>query len=145
MSERVVRPSAERLAGRLRVVEARADTTSAARLRSLATDEIRPVRVWVARNDNTPPDALDLLARDPDEIVRWYALLHPRTPSSALEWLADEENRRYGGRWFLVRDRVVHHPNAPEPLRRSLLRAGACRTCSPTCPGWRVMDRSAAG
>ncbi|MGY0235549.1 hypothetical protein [Longispora urticae] len=141
MSERVVRPPAERTAGLGRVVEARATTTSADRLRALARDEVRPVRVWAARNLNTPPDALDLLTRDPDEIVQWNALLHPRTPAPALERLTEDENRRYGGRWFVIRDRVVHHPNTPEPLRESLYRAGACATCSPTCDGWRVYTR----
>ncbi|MEV6522721.1 hypothetical protein AB0M43_12315 [Longispora sp. NPDC051575] len=141
MSERVVRPPAERTAGLARVVEARAATTAEDRLRALAGDEVRPVRLWTARNLGTPPDALDLLTRDPDEIVRWNALLNPRTPAPALERLAEEENRRYGGRWFLFRDNVVHHPNTPEPLRESLYRAGACAGCSPTCDGWRVYTR----
>jgi hypothetical protein len=125
------------MAGYRRVLEARSTTTSAARLRSLARDEIRPVRLWTARNHNAPPDALDLLTQDSDRQVQWNALRHTRTPAQALERMAREEAVKSGDRWFIDRQLIAHHPNAPEPLRQSLFQAGVCRDCSKTCHSWR--------
>ncbi|GGN84924.1 hypothetical protein GCM10010112_64720 [Actinoplanes lobatus] len=126
-----VRSYQDRMAGYRRVLEARSPETTLERLRELAGDEIRPVRLWTARNPRTPADALARLLGDADESVQWNALLHTGTPGTALEWLADEEEARYGVRHFLCRSLIVHHPNTPDALRRRLLRAGACG-----CPKW---------
>ncbi|MEV7230308.1 hypothetical protein AB0M79_25310 [Polymorphospora sp. NPDC051019] len=134
MSERIIRGYAERMAGYRRVLEARSTTTSAGRLRELAADEIRPVRVWTARNHNTPADALDPLTRDSDRIVRWIALLHPRTPAHALERIARDHQDPFDIHSSTVRDRIAHHPHTPDGLRQALAQAGACPNCSPTCP-----------
>jgi hypothetical protein len=105
---------------------------SADRLRSLAVDEIRPVRLWTARSPLTPPDALDRLARDEDSSVQWNALINPNLPDTGLRWLADLEAEKAGARWFILRERIVHHPNASEPLRAELVAAGAC-SCPQPC------------
>ncbi|WP_426513264.1 hypothetical protein ACPPVO_23165 [Dactylosporangium sp. McL0621] len=57
------------MAGYRRVLEARSSRTTTERLRQLADDPIRPVRLWAARNPRTPPDALDRLLQDPDSWV----------------------------------------------------------------------------
>lgn len=114
-----------------RVLEARSAECSVDRLRALAADEVRPVRLWVARNPCAPPDALSALARDVDSTVRWNALLHPRTPGDALRWLSDHEADTDGTRSFVVRRLVVHHPNASTQLRAELFAIGAC-----ACPGF---------
>jgi hypothetical protein len=124
-----------------RVLEARDLNTSADRLRALAADEVRPVRLWVARNPLTPPDALGALARDEDSSVRWNALLHPETPDDALRWLSEREAARSGTKWFLVRQLVVHHPNASAELRADLAAIGAC-VCPQPC-GRYAYDASA--
>jgi hypothetical protein len=111
------------------VLEARSAVTSTDRLRELAADDVRPVRLWTARNENTPADALDRLTQDEDPWVRWNALLHRKTPGSALERLAEIEAAEWGNDWFLARGVIVHHPNTPSALRRQLLDAGACRNC----------------
>ena len=99
---------------------------SVERLRSLAVDEVRPVRLWAARSPLAPPDALDLLARDVDSWVRWNALVNPNLPDTGLRWLADLEAKTAGTRWFLLRSLIVHHPNASEALRAELVAVGAC-------------------
>ncbi|MBR7833800.1 hypothetical protein KDL01_11020 [Actinospica durhamensis] len=126
-----VRTRAERLSGYRRVLEARSPQTSVDRLRVLATDEVRPVRLWTARNPATPADALDRLARDCDASVRWNALVNPLLPDEALSWMAEREEGEHGSRWFHERSLIVHHPNASEGLRAELIAAGACR-----CPEW---------
>ncbi|MEV0748362.1 hypothetical protein OG778_17585 [Streptomyces sp. NBC_00184] len=105
---------------------------TAERLRSLAVDEIRPVRLWTARSPLTPPDALDRLARDMDSSVQWNALINPNLPDTALRWLADLEAKKAGTRWFILRERIVHHPNASEALRAELVAVGAC-SCPRPC------------
>ncbi|WP_083971406.1 hypothetical protein [Actinoplanes awajinensis] len=80
-----MRTAAEREPGLLRVYEARSAETTVQRLRELAVDPIRAVRLWVARNANTPPDALGLLLQDADHSVRTNALRHPRTPAAGRE------------------------------------------------------------
>jgi hypothetical protein len=120
-----------RMAGYRRVLEARSSETIPERLRRLADDPIRPVRLWVARNPKTPPDALDRLLHDSDSWVQWNALLHPDIPGTALEHLADEEAAKYGSRTFHHRSLIVHHPNASAQLRHHLMHQGACR-----CPDW---------
>jgi hypothetical protein len=137
VSERIVRPYSERMAGYRRVLEARSRTTPA-RLRELAGDEIRPVRLWTARNIWTPADALDLLADDPDDSVVWNVLLNRQTPARTLERLSRREAAKFGDRYFIDRERIAHHPLAPEALREALLLAGACKGCSRYCQGWRV-------
>ncbi|WP_328551128.1 hypothetical protein [Streptomyces sp. NBC_00358] len=102
---------------------------TAERLRSLAVDEIRPVRLWTARSPLAPPDALDRLARDEDSSVQWNALINPNLPDTVLRWLADLEAKKAGTRWFILRERIVHHPNASEALRAELVAVGAC-----SCP-----------
>ncbi|GAA0455009.1 hypothetical protein Aca07nite_68570 [Actinoplanes capillaceus] len=126
-----VRSYRDRMAGYRRVLEARSPETTLDRLRELAGDEIRPVRLWTARNPRTPADALARLLQDADESVQGNALLHTGTPGTALEWLADEEETQYGFCHFSCRSLIVHHPNTPGPLRRRLLDAGAC-----SCPNW---------
>ena len=123
---------AERLLGYRRVLEARSQDVTADRLRVLAVDDIRPVRLWTARRPPTPPDALDQLARDTDHSVRWNALLNVNLPESSLWWLSDREAGKFGNRWFLERQRVVHHPNASEALRAELIAVGAC-SCPRPC------------
>ncbi|MER7277784.1 hypothetical protein ABT369_25415 [Dactylosporangium sp. NPDC000244] len=59
---RPIRSQSERMPGYQRALEARSPTTSSARLRELATDDVRPVRVLVARNFNTPRETLEQLA-----------------------------------------------------------------------------------
>ena len=125
----------------LRVLEARNPETSAERLRTLAGDEVRPVRLWVARNPHTPPDVLDALIRDEDSSVLWNALLHPKTPDAALRWLSERETASDGRRHFLYRQKVVHHPNASIKLRAELIAMGAC-ACPQWCGGRRVYDDS---
>lgn len=132
MSLRVVRSSAERLLGYRRVLEARNPDTSADRLGVLAIDEIRPVRLWVARNRVTPPAALARLAEDEDSSVQWNALLNSNLPDSALRSLAQQEAEKSGGRWFLRRRLIVHHPNVSDELREQLITAGACE-CPRLC------------
>ncbi|MFC6021636.1 hypothetical protein ACFP2T_36410 [Plantactinospora solaniradicis] len=121
----------DRLDGYRRVLEARSAVTIPERLRGLADDPIRPVRLWVARNPRTPPDALDRLLHDSDSWVQWNALLHLDTPGTALERLADDEAATYGSRTFHHRSLVAHHPNASTELRHRLVQQGACR-----CPDW---------
>ena len=130
---RIVRSRAERILAYRRVLEARSAETSTDRLRALALDEVRPVRLWVARNPHTPPDALGHLARDEDSSVRWNVLLHPETPDTALRWLSEREADSYGTKTFIDRRLIVHHPNASKALRAELVAIGAfeCpRPCS---------------
>ncbi|MBF9132417.1 hypothetical protein I0C86_26215 [Plantactinospora sp. S1510] len=129
----------DRMAGYQRVLEARSAETIPERLRGLAGDPIRPVRLWVARNPRTPPDALDRLLHDSDSSVQWNALLHLATPGTALERLANDEAAKYGSRTFHHRSLVAHHPNASTELRHRLAQQGACR-----CPDWcagQVLER----
>jgi hypothetical protein len=132
MVQRIVRGRVDRLLGYQRVLDARRVEASADRLRELASDEIRPVRLWTARNRLAPPDALDRLARDEDSSVRWNALLNPHLPDAALRWLAEHEMREAGTRWFIYRERIVHHPNTSDALRAELLAVGAC-SCPRPC------------
>lgn len=134
-----MRSYAERTQGYRRVLEARASDTSPERLRLLAADEVRPVRLWVARNRNTPPDALDVLSRDEDPAVRWNVLLNPHLPEPSLERMAELEAA--DSKSNIVRNRVVHHPNATATLRARLLEAGACTRCPDWCDGWLVYQQ----
>ncbi|WP_458691316.1 hypothetical protein [Nocardia tengchongensis] len=118
---------AERLAGYRRVLETRDPATAPGRLRQLAVDSVRPVRLWAARNPNTPPDALALLVVDQDGNVRWNAIVNPGVPTEALRGAAELEVRTSGDAYFSVRERVVHHPNASDELRAELIEAGTCR------------------
>lgn len=126
MSDRVMRSAAERLLGYRRVLEARDLGEAPERLRALAHDEVRPVRVWVARNPATPPDALDTLARDTDETVRWNVLLNRHTSNSTLHYMAEREASESPDS-FVDRSRIAHHPNVAKKLRRELLALGVCR------------------
>jgi hypothetical protein len=113
--------------GYRRVLEARNAATPADRLRTLAHDEIRPVRLWTARNIACPADVLDRLARDDDSSVRWAALGNPAMPESGLRYLAQLEAAEtwlHPHDWFVVRRFVRKHPNASRRFRRELGRLG---------------------
>ncbi|MEV6279432.1 hypothetical protein [Nocardia sp. NPDC051832] len=127
MDKRGVRSRAERLSGYRRVLETRDPETSPDRLRELAVDLVRPVRLWAARNPNTPPDALALLVVDRDANVRWNAILNPAMPTEALRPAAEIEARTYGDSTFSFRERVAHHPNISNELRTELIEAGTCQ------------------
>jgi hypothetical protein len=114
------------MAGYLRVLEARNPATPGQRLLTLATDQIRPVRLYVARNLETPPEALLLLAVDDDSTVRWNVLVDVRIPAEALHEFARREAARYSDRVRMDRHLVARHPNVPVELRERLLSAGAC-------------------
>ncbi|WP_181697075.1 hypothetical protein [Nocardia sp. GTS18] len=124
---RRVRSRAERSGGYRRVLETREPETLPDRLRELAVDTVRPVRLWTARNPNTPPDALALLVIDQDEHVRWNAILDPGVPTDALRPAAELEARMYGDASILFRELVAHHPNVSDELRAELIEAGTCR------------------
>ncbi|MEU8658478.1 hypothetical protein AB0C31_17400, partial [Actinoplanes philippinensis] len=131
MEDQHIRSVAERQLGLLRVNEARSIDTAQQRLRQLATDPIRPVRVWTARNPNTPPDAVAILLQDADCAVRNEALYHLRAPAAALEGLArreaeEAEAARLPNATTHKRHVVAHHPNMPPPLRDELIAAGVC-------------------
>jgi hypothetical protein len=130
---REIRSAHERWLGYLRVLEARDATTSHDRLRELAHDIIRPVRLWTARNPNTPPDALIILSADTDSTVQWNVLLNRSTPLQALQAMADGEATDAPAGWFIVRHKVAHHPNASAELRAQLFTAGACQAASSSC------------
>ena len=108
VARREIRSAHERWLGYLRVLEARDATTSHDRLRGLARDVIRPVRLWTARNPNTPPDA----------------------PLRALLAMADGEAAYAPAGCFIVRHKVAHHPNTSADLRAHLLTAGVCQSAS---------------
>ncbi|SDS87410.1 hypothetical protein [Actinoplanes derwentensis] len=131
MEYQYIRSAAENKLGLLRVHEARSTATTEQRLRELAADPIRPVRVWTARNPNTPPDAVATLLQDADCSVRNEALYHLRTPAVALELLARQEAEeaeaaRLPNTAAKKRHVVAHHPNTPPQLRDELIAAGVC-------------------
>ena len=104
--------------GYQRVLEARMAAVPVERLRELAADPIRPVRLNVARHPRTPADALGRLLFDVDSTVVWNALLHPGTPTEALIRFAGSAT---SSDWTLL----AHHPQAPNDFR------GRC-----DCPSW---------
>jgi hypothetical protein len=108
---REIRSAHERWLGYLHVLEARDVKASPDRLRELARDIIRPVRLWTARNPNTPPDSLIILSADTDSTVKWNVLLNRSTPPQALHAMADQEAASAPAGWFIIRHKVVHHPN----------------------------------
>src|SRR4051794_20362708 len=116
MEQRVIRSRSEWMSGYRRVLEARDPATPDDRLLELATDYVRPVRLYVARNPRAPQQALQLLAVDADSTVQWNVLLNPGAPAQALRAMAQQEAARYGGRSWIVRHRVARHPNAPTDL-----------------------------
>jgi hypothetical protein len=130
MGSQHIRLAAERRLGLLRANEARSTDTTEQRLRELAADPMRPVRVWTARNANTPPDALTNLLEDADHSVRSAALYHPRTPAAALALLARQEAEKAEAARLpnatAKRHVVAHHPNTPPQLRDELIAAGVC-------------------
>lgn len=134
------RSRAEQLAGYRRVLEARNPETPVDRLRALAADAIRPVRVWTGLNPHTPPDALELLAHDEDDYVRRIAILHPNAPEAALRHIAELETLKFGSRDFLDREMIAHHPNVSRALRKALISEGTCKNrkeCRFTKSIWR--------
>ncbi|MFI0410571.1 hypothetical protein [Actinomadura sp. 3N508] len=144
MVERVLRSRAEQLAGYRRVLEARDPTTPADRLRILAADEIRPVRVWTGLNPHAPPDALELLAHDEDNYVRRIALHHPSAPETALLHIPPFETAKAGTSHFMDRETIAHHPNASRALRKAMISEGTCRArseCRHTKSMWRIRRR----
>jgi hypothetical protein len=128
--QRVLRTRAEWMAGYRRVLEARDRETPPDRLRVLAGDEVRPVRIFVAMNRATPADALARLSADEDWSVRRCALLNPCTPAHALHEMARAEQRQLAYTAFWDRHFIAVHPNTDPALRTQLLAAGAC-----DCPG----------
>ena len=106
MVSRPIRSRSERMLGCQRALEARDPATPPARLRKLAADDVRPVRVLVARNFDTPRDALEQLTRDEDDYVRTSAIAPPARELSGF---------LHG---------VVHHPGVPTSLRTEVLAAG---------------------
>ncbi|MTE15339.1 hypothetical protein [Nocardia aurantiaca] len=122
-----VRSRAERMSRYRRVLETRDPETTPGRLRQLAVDSVRPVRLWAARNPNTPPDALALLVVDQDGYVRWNAIVNPGVSTEALRRAAEFEAEKFGDEYFSIRERAVHHPNASDELRAELIEAGTCR------------------
>ncbi|MEU1525364.1 hypothetical protein ABZ413_24515 [Nocardia rhamnosiphila] len=115
------------MSGYRRVLETRDPATCPDRLRQLAVDPVRPVRLWAARNPNTPADALTLLVVDEDSSVQWNAIVNPVVPVEALRRVAAIEAARWGNRHLLLRERVVHHPNVTDELRAELINAGTCQ------------------
>ncbi|MGI5238916.1 hypothetical protein [Dactylosporangium sp. CA-139066] len=138
---RQIRTRAERMLGYARVLEARDPATSADRLRALADDDVRPVRVWVARNFHTPRDALERLARDQDEAVRWCASYALTLPEIALRWRADGRQVPAAAQSNGFLHDMVHHPSVPEDLRAELLAAGHCQQ---RCPRRRNVTMNAS-
>ncbi|GAA2363147.1 hypothetical protein GCM10010170_059790 [Dactylosporangium salmoneum] len=112
--------------GYLRVLEARDPATPPDRLRALADDDYRPVRVWTARNFHTPADALERLARDEDDHVRWRATYNLNLPEVAIRWQANGDRKRLGAGYNGWLHDMAHHPGAPVTLRAELLAGGAC-------------------
>ncbi len=117
-----------RYQGYQRVKEARRPDVGAQRLRELARDPVRPVRLLVAQHPATPPDALTGLLADPDEQVVWSALLNRATPAEALAAHA-------AGASELELSLMAHHPNAPRHLRDGCL-------CPEFCVGASMFRRS---
>lgn len=114
LKSRVIRSRSERLAGYRRVLEARSLGATEQRLRELARDDIRPVRLWAARNDRCPPDGLMNLAKDQDSIVRWNALMNASMPGAGLQLLSELEAKECSNSAeprFTVRSKVLAHPN----------------------------------
>jgi hypothetical protein len=124
---RQIRSQRERLAGYRRVLEARSSDVTEARLRELAYDEIRPVRLWTARSRRCPGDALVALADDEDGSVRWCALHNAAMPEAGLRYLCEREaegDRSGSTPFFGVRKRVLAHPNTPTELAEQLRELG---------------------
>ena len=113
--------AARRYDGYQRVKEARNQNVPPHRLRELATDPVRPVRLAVARHPAAPPDALAALLNDEDEEVVATALLNRAVPTEALAAHAQAAPQS-------EMDVVAHHPNAPRHLR------GRC-SCPEFCFG----------
>jgi hypothetical protein len=136
MGPRPIRTRAEWMLGHQRVLEARDPTTTVERLRALADDGARPVRVWVALNFRTPPDALERLAQDEDDYVRARASYNLTLPDVAARWRANPDRTYPEGQYNGMLHDMVHHPGTPEDLRAELVAAAQC-------PDW-CRDHSAS-
>jgi hypothetical protein len=124
---RLIRSQSERLAGYRRVLEARSPDVTGLRLRELADDGIRPVRLWTARSIRCPGDALVALAHDEDPWVSWCALLNAAMPEAGLRYLCEREaegDRKDRTPCFIVRVWVLAHPNTPTQLADQLRELG---------------------
>jgi hypothetical protein len=124
---RSIRSQPERIAGYRRVLEARSPDVPEQRLRELAHDEIRPVRLWTARSNRCPGDALVALAHDEDPNVSWSALHNAAMPEAGLRYLCEREaerDRKDRTPSFIVRARVLAHPNTPPQLAEQLRELG---------------------
>ena len=118
------------------MVEARDLATPPDRLLQLAHDPWRPTRIAVAVHPFAPTEAIDLLLADGDANVSWRAVQHPAASGPALASAADAEARTQqaaGTSYNFLRSYVVHHPRAPDDVRDTLLRDGACGC---TTGGW---------
>jgi hypothetical protein len=120
---REIRSAHERWLGYLRVLEARDANTTHDRLRELAHDVIRPVRLWTARNPNTPPDALIILSTDPDETVRWNVLMNRSAPLQARH-LAKKTNGDAVGRRIEIGQVPLSTASGPRPLMSRCRQSG---------------------
>jgi len=125
---RTIRSQAERIAGYRRVLEARSPDVTDERLREPTHDEIRPVRLWTARSSRCPGDALVALAHDnEDSTVRWCALHNAAMPEVGLRYLCEREaerDRKDRTPSFIVRARVLAHPNTSTQLAEQLRELG---------------------
>jgi hypothetical protein len=124
---RSIRSEAERIGGYHRVLEARSPDVTGGRLRELAHDDIRPVRLWTARSRRCPGDALVALAHDEDSSVSWNALHNAAMPEAGLRYLCEleaERDRQDRTPSFIVRARVLAHPNTPPQLAKQLRELG---------------------
>jgi hypothetical protein len=123
---RLIRSQPERIAGYSRVLEARSSDVTEGRLRELAHDEIRPVRLWTARSRLCPGDALVALAHDEDSSVSWNALHNAAMPDAGLRYLCEREaeRNRHQTPFFIVRARVLAHPNTSPQLAEQLRELG---------------------
>ncbi|GAA4258772.1 hypothetical protein GCM10022255_080730 [Dactylosporangium darangshiense] len=118
--------------GYQRVLEARDPATPPGRLRELAADDVRPVRLLVARNFDTPREVLERLTRDEDGHVRWCATYTLNFPEMAVRWHANGGQISASGPQLsgFLHD-VVHHPGVPGSLRAEVLAAGVCPSGCP--------------
>ncbi len=113
------------MAGYRRVLEARSNQASVKRLRELAEDPVRVVRLYASWNYRTPADALGPLLAEDDYLVWWNVIHNPRTPAEALARAVAAETDPEP--WSTKRHIVAHHPSAAPELRTALLAVGACR------------------
>ena len=85
------------------------------------------MRLWTARSGRCPEDALVALAHDKDGSVSWSALNNAATPEVGLRYLCEREaerDRKDRTPCFIVRARVLAHPNTSTQLAEELRELG---------------------